>query len=137
MGLVAKAAVGVGMLLGLMALFGCKDDIGNPKGPTVVFPDSNVSYTQHVQPLFYQSCNFAGCHDDSQPPSRLKLTTYYNLMYPETGHIVVERGRPDQSILVLRIEGLLGERMPSKGDTLNSNQINGIRRWILEGAKNN
>jgi hypothetical protein len=37
----------------------------------------------------------------------------------------------------VRIEGRLGERMPPGGYPLNQNQINGLRAWIAEGAKNN
>jgi hypothetical protein len=51
---------------------------------------------------------------------------------------VVIPGKPDQSILVFWIEGRVGtERMPPGSQALNQNQINGIRTWVAEGAKNN
>jgi len=46
-------------------------------------------------------------------------------------------GKPDESILVLRIEGRLLSRMPLNRPALTQNQINGIRTWIAEGALNN
>ena len=122
----------------LMLLMSCKDQ--NPTGPggspsTIVFPTDSVSYSQHVQPLFNQACNFAGCHDDGQNASPLRLTSYGNTVLSIPG-VVVPRN-PDGSTLVLRIQGSVGQRMPVNGNPLNQNQINGIRAWIVEGAKNN
>jgi len=129
-----------GVLLGLClaAMTGCKDK--NPVGPgdspsTVVFPVSNVSYTNHVQPLFNQACNYSGCHDDGAHQSPLKLTSWGNVVITLPG--IVVPGKPDASDLVLRIQGTVGARMPPGVNGLNQNQIDGIRAWIVEGAKDN
>jgi len=53
------------------------------------------------------------------------------------GQLVVVRGQPEQSTLVMRIEGRVGSRMPLDRRSLNQNQITGIRAWIGEGALNN
>ena len=131
------AAVG-GLLLGLF-LSKCKDDTitGDNGSPSnVVFPsDTTVSYTQHVQPLFNQTCALSGCHDDGEHQSQLKLTNYGNTVTSLPG-VVVPR-QPDQSTLVLRIEGRVGQRMPLNRNPLNQNQITGIRLWVGAGAKNN
>jgi hypothetical protein len=116
----------------------CKDD--NPTGPegspsNIVFPTSNVSYSQHVQPLFTQACALAGCHDAGTHPSPLKLTSWGEAVIAIPG--VVVAGQPDQSTLVFRIEGRVGQRMPLNSNPLNQNQINGIRTWIAEGARQN
>lgn len=121
-----------------LAVVSCKDQ--NPTGPggspsNIVFPNDSISYSIHVQPLFNQACNFAGCHDDGQHDSPLRLTSYGNAVLSIPG-IVVPRN-PDGSRLVLRIQGSVGQRMPVNGNPLNQNQINGIRTWIAEGAKNN
>jgi hypothetical protein len=50
---------------------------------------------------------------------------------------VVVPAKPDASTLVLSIQGSVGARMPPGTYPLNQNQINGIRAWIVEGAKNN
>jgi hypothetical protein len=116
---------------------GCKDEnpVDGDSPSNIVFPISNVSYGQHVQPLFNQACAYAGCHDDGQHQSMLKLTSYDNLMYG--GALVIVRNKPDQSTIVLRIQGSVGARMPLNRNALNQNQINGIRAWIGEGALNN
>ncbi len=126
------------VLLLLGAAAGCKDKNNPVTGDSpsnVVFPTTNVSYGAHVQPLFNQACNFAGCHDDGAHQSALKLTTYDNAVRMLPG--IVVPGNPDGSVLVLRIQGSIGPRMPPGANGLNQNQINGIRTWIAEGAKNN
>lgn len=132
----------VGALLAAIAflgLGGCKDqnptgDDGSPS--TIVFPLSGVSYQYQVQPLFNQACNYTGCHGSDAPPNLVKLTSWGDLMTSGGGTGVVVPDEPETSTLVLRIEGR-GARMPPSGLPLNQNQINGIRTWIAEGAKNN
>jgi mono/diheme cytochrome c family protein len=100
-----------------------------------VFPANNVSYNSEVQVLFNQACNYSGCHDDGTHQSPLKLTSWGETV--TVGGVVIP-GKPDQSILVFWIEGRVGtERMPPGSQALNQNQINGIRTWVAEGAKNN
>jgi hypothetical protein len=94
-----------------------------------------VSYSGQVQPLFNQACNASGCHDDGTQTNALVLTSYGKAVLTITG--VVIPGKPDASTLVLRIQGSVGARMPPGAYPLNQNQINGIRTWIVEGAKNN
>jgi hypothetical protein len=127
------------LALSMLALvLSCKDE--NPTGAegspsNIVFPTFNVSYSQHVQPLFNQACAFAGCHDDGQHQSPLNLTSWGNTVIMVPG--IIRIGQPDQSTLVFRIEGRVGQRMPLNGNSLNQNQINGIRTWIADSAKNN
>ena len=126
-----------GLLVLVMSVMGCQDEnpVDGDSPSNIVFPISNVSYGQQVQPLFNQTCTLAGCHDDGTHQSMLSLTSYDNLMYG--GAQVVVRNKPDVSMLVLRIQGSVGTRMPLNRNPLNQNQINGIRAWIGEGAQNN
>ncbi len=126
----------VGSLMLLVLFLSCKDDnpVDGGSPSNVVFPTSNVRYSQHVQVLFNQACAFAGCHDDGIPQDQLKLTSWGNLInFPG----VVVPNQPELSTLVIRIEGTSGQRMPLNGNPLNQNQINGIRTWVVEGAMNN
>jgi len=126
---------GLAMVIWLSLLVArCKDE--NPGSPSdIAFPPTNVSYVRQVQPLFNQACNFVGCHDDGQGQGKLKLTSYYNTVFGLAG--VVVPGKPESSTLVLRIQGSVGMRMPPDRNQLDDNQINGIRTWIAEGAKDN
>ncbi|MDL1892769.1 hypothetical protein FBQ87_07760 [Sphingobacteriales bacterium CHB3] len=123
-------------------LAGCKKDegiIGPDGSPSdVIFPTTNISYSQHVQRLFSQTCMYVGCHSQAEPADQLKLDTYENLRYGVRGLPVVIPGSPETSELVFRIEGRTGQRMPpNTTNPLNQNQINGIRTWIAEGALKN
>jgi hypothetical protein len=127
-----------GVLAAVVTGWSCKGSA--PSGPggspsTIVFPDHGISYSSQVQPLFDQACNFAGCHDNGAHQSALVLTGYGLAVLTLPG--VVVAGKPDASTLVLRIQGSVGARMPPGSYPLNQNQINGIRTWIVEGAKDN
>jgi hypothetical protein len=133
-----RRCAGVLLLLIVFLAGGCKDENNPLDGDSpsnIVFPSSNISYGQQVQPLFNQACALSGCHDDGAHQSALSLTSYDKLMYG--GTLVVIRGQPEQSMLVMRIEGRVGARMPLNRSPLNQNQITGIRAWIGEGANNN
>ena len=133
---VVGKVIAVGILLGIAGI-ACKDDnLGDMGSPSnIVFPPDSVSYAQHVQPLFDQTCALAGCHDAGPHESVLKLTNWGEtvLQLPR----VVVPGDPGSSTLVFRIQGTAGQRMPLNRNPLNQNQINGIRAWIAEGAQNN
>ena len=116
-------------------LWTCKDTITDGGYDDIVFPDSNVSYGRHVEPLFLRACAIPGCHDDNTQAGDLSLETY-QAARARVGMIIP--GDPDNSLLVRRIEGQLGGRMPPPPlPDLNVNQIKGIRTWIREGAQNN
>jgi len=124
------------MISGLCVLFlftfGCDDTV---RPADIVFPDVNVSYSQHVQPLFDQTCAFSGCHNDATQAGNLSLTSYHNLTQRPD---IVFPGNPESSLLYIRISSQqLGPQMPMNRPPLNRNQQQGIRTWINEGAENN
>ena len=121
-------------LMSMVVSSGCKDEVVSDSSD-IVFPTNNVSYSQHVQPLFNQTCALSACHDNGQHSSDLCLTSYNNTVFRTPG--VVVPGQPQVSTIVFRIEGTTGQQMPLNRAPLNQNQINGIRTWIAEGAKDN
>jgi mono/diheme cytochrome c family protein len=130
--------VSTGVLFALASL-NCKEQNNPLTGDSpsnVVFPARDVSYDRHVQVLFNQTCALSGCHDVDAPVGRVKLTTWGHTVLDLPGIVIA--GEPDNSELVFRIDGRVGVgRMPPYGNPLNQNQINGIRTWIAEGAKQN
>jgi hypothetical protein len=104
-----------------------------------MFPDSNVSFSKHVGPLFQQKCTGSPCHGGSAPaPANNGL----NLEYPSytalmnhTPTLVVPRDT--NSLLLERLDGRLPPMPPPKFLSLTKNQIIGIKKWIEEGAKYN
>jgi hypothetical protein len=122
------------VLIPVLSLWmGCGKSSNPVSSSDIVFPSSNISYSQSVQPLFYQECTFVGCHDDQSMAGGLSLTSWNSLMQP-TG--VVVRGNSNNSLLAQKIDGRLPHNSPVQF-SLTQNQITGIKKWIDEGAKNN
>ncbi len=115
----------------------CEDEGTGVGVSNVVFPDSGVSYSQHVDVLFQQSCAAARCHGGFDPASGLDLQfPSYRALMDHQPRLVLP-GNGANSLLILRLTGEVGERMPLRQQPLNLNQIGGIRTWIDEGAINN
>ena len=115
-------------------LISCKDEVTGVDDSSIVFPAANVSYVRHVEPLFQQRCAVSGCHAGSSPAAGLSLQTpsYSSLMNHQPRLVVA--GASNNSLLILRLEGRIQPLMPLRGNPLNQNQLNGIKKWIDEGA---
>jgi hypothetical protein len=114
----------------LLAISSCKDS-SNPitKLDEIVFPDTGISYERQVQPLFNVGCAFAGCHDNA---NNLDLTRY--LAWYKNPLVIIP-GDTSKSTLVWSIEAQPGSPAMPPAKPLSRNQITGLKRWILEGAK--
>jgi hypothetical protein len=118
-----------------LSLQACKNTLDSATGQSsIVFPSSNVSYSKQVQPLFNITCTYSGCHDDGTQAGGLSLTNYFSLI--STPGVVVPKDTT-HSILIQRIEGLGPIMPPPPFSPLNANQIQGIKTWVIEGAKYN
>lgn len=105
-------------------------------GDDFVFPDSNVSFGEHVGAFFNVRCT-GPCHAGATPAEGLDLTypqSYFNLI---NGPQLVIPGNSNQSVLIMRLDGRIQPQMPLNSRLLTPNQLNGIRKWIDEGAQNN
>ena len=132
---IISAAAGC-VLAAAVLLMGCEDETSGP-GPDsgeILFPESNISYGQHIQPIFNASCAISGCHNSTTRQSDLSLGSYVEAT---TRPGIIVSGDPEASLLVQRIEGRIQPQMPFNRAPLPENQISVIRQWILEGAKNN
>lgn len=116
---------------------GCKDEFGSGDLEPIIFPASEVSYYKHVEPLLQQQCAFAGCHlgMNAQMALDLSAPSYHKLRNHRP--FLVEPGNGSESFLVKKIDGRFPPRMPLNQPALTSNQIEGIKTWINEGALNN
>ena len=119
----------------IVSYTGCKDQITGSEIDSRVIPDSNVSYSQDIQPVFNLKCANAGCHNDADRAGGISLTTCTNTTDDPS---IVFPGEPDNSRLIWAIEGIGNFPMPPVGyPPLTSNQIKGVRTWIKEGAQCN
>jgi Ca2+-binding RTX toxin-like protein len=102
-----------------------------------------VNYETQIQPIFTNNCT--RCHSGSGAPRGLRLdsaNSYANLVNVASSEVPslkrVKPGDDDHSYLVDKIEGTqtVGSRMPLNSTPLSTANINLIRRWIVEGARN-
>ena len=111
----------------------CDDTLTSTNIDKVIIPDSNVSYSKYIAPLFEVKC--VTCHDGGTNSNLPDLTNFSFV----DGYYVVPT-EPDNSVLVYVIQGNVPPfpLMPPAGyRALNENQVNGVRTWIEEGAQHN
>jgi hypothetical protein len=124
-------------ILCIFTSLSCKDQTNQNLTSNIVFPDSLVSFSKQVEPLFQQTCVAAGCHGGSQPAANLNLQTdVWHSLIDYLPPIVIPKNAAT-SLLILRIEGRIAPQMPLRSQPLTANQITGVKRWIDEGAKPN
>ena len=96
-----------------------------------------VYFDNQILPIFISNCAISGCHDAQSAEEGVVLTNYNNITKK------IKPGNPDDSeyFTVLTKTGSddLMPRNPNteKGFSLPADQINIIKTWINQGAKNN
>ena len=134
--------IAIGLLLAVG--FACE----HAEAPTSEFPkDSEPSFDSIQVAVFSQSCAVSGCHQGSSPPGDLNLeegSAYDNLVSVQSSEVPrylrVEPNNADSSYLIMKLEGsdqIIGQQMPAGGEPLSQEQIDYIREWINNGAKDN
>ena len=124
------------LLLIAILIYSCDDTITGAIDD-VVIPASNVSYGKYIQPVLTAHCATAGCHDGTGTGTTLILSSYTGTV---ANYSIVAPGNPSTSKLVWAITGTGASMMPPVNSSikpLNSNQVQGVKTWISEGAKNN
>lgn len=101
-----------------------------------------ISYNDQIQEaIFIFSCSTAACHDASNAGG-LDLTSYATLMAGGNSGLVIQPGDADGSPLIWSVEGRdpVGNPvniMPKNLQPLLRSEINIIKDWIDQGAKDN
>jgi mono/diheme cytochrome c family protein len=98
--------------------------------------DGPVSYYREVRPLFQQHCQ--GCHQPAKPQGGYVMTGHADLFKKgDQDRPNVVAGRPEQSFLLEQIHGLPGQKpaMPKGKDRLPGRDVELVRRWIAQGAR--
>lgn len=109
-------------------------------------PSQRVSFRRDLLPLFRDNCTM--CHQGEIPMGELSLTpdaAYQNLVGVQAARAAMDRvaaGNPDRSYLYYKVSGRNaqvkggGFGMPW-GAALAPVDVDMIRRWIRQGAKDN
>lgn len=123
----------VSLLLTSVVMLTCKDKLpSQDDANNITLPDSNLSFSKDIERLFSArclSCHAGASQPDLSPPSYSSLMNYQ----PQ----LVVSGQGSNSLLIQLLDGRAQPEMPPSGARLTQNQIDGIRRWIDEGAINN
>jgi len=109
-----------------------KPDAAKPDAAKSDAPKAPVSYQRDVLPILTASC--MGCHTPEKKKGGLDMTSYALLAKGGKEGVVFVAGQPDKSKLVTMVSGPEPE-MPEKGDKLTSAQVEILKRWVAEGAK--
>jgi WD40 repeat protein len=95
-----------------------------------------VSYYKEVRPLFQLHCQ--GCHQPAKPLGGYVMTGHADLFKEGDRELPgVVPGQPDKSFLLQQITTSSGKHaaMPKGKDPLPDKDVELVRRWIAEGAK--
>ncbi len=121
-------------IVAALTVLSCKDEKASTSG--FILPDSNLSYSRDVDPLFAQTCLGSQCHSGSTPAKELNLEPpSFSKLYYYVPQLVLPRDT--NSLLLQYLDGRLFPIMPSSQYPLTPNQIHGVKQWIKEGAKDN
>jgi hypothetical protein len=125
------------LIFTVFTFIACDDTITGKDIDSRIIPAANVSYSQHIQPVFEVKCNISACHEDAARAGGIALTSWAQAVADPS---VIFPGEPQNSRLIWAIDPNYAavSPMPPLGyPPLTANQIEGIRTWIAEGAKNN
>lgn len=132
------------LILALL-LVGCEHE--GPVEPDPGDDSDTPSFSTIQTTIFNTSCALSGCHAGSNPQQGMDLSegaAYEAIVGVRSNErpdlFRIEPGDPDQSYLVMKIEGsqgIVGGRMPLGRPPLSNNQITLVRDWVLDGAPEN
>ncbi len=111
------------------------DTTGNGNNGGIVLPKDTTCFVQDILPIFSSSCAISGCHDAATHEDGFTLTSYATITSnPES---IVPYNPGESKIYKVVTENESNDRMPPPPlSALSSEQIEKLRKWILEGALN-
>ncbi len=89
---------------------------------------AKVTYTDHILPLFRNSCT--NCHNPDKKKAGLDLTTYQDAMAGGESGPAVKPGNGDGSLIYKLAAHLDEPKMPPKGDKLSDAELKLLKDWI-------
>ncbi len=132
---------------------GAKFDGPNPSAPLASFAQSEaspatsggemsvkkptgketISFAKDVAPILRENCN--GCHiAGRQASGNLRMDTFTQLLRGGDSGKVITNENPAVSLIIKKLKGEEGQRMPAGRPALSPEKIELISTWIREGA---
>ncbi len=96
---------------------------------------ASISYARQVRPIFQTHC--LGCHQPAKKSGQYLMTEFGSLLAgSNSGDPAIVPGKPDESYLVELITPTDGHaEMPQHAPPLSDTELQLIRHWIEQGAK--
>jgi hypothetical protein len=117
----------------IFILLQCKKN--STQAEEFVYPDSNLSFMNHIQPIFQRDCATSGCHTSSSPQNGLDLETLTPTFQSINGPVIITFEADQSRLYRVLIADYMGiSRMPKGRAPLSTAKITAIRTWINEGA---
>ncbi|HWB07924.1 MAG TPA: c-type cytochrome domain-containing protein [Pirellulales bacterium] len=95
--------------------------------------NESVQFVRDLAPIVVSTC--IDCHGGMQPAGQLNLTTFAGLLRGGASGQIVSPGKPGESLLVKKLKGTAGQRMPLRKEPLDEATIKKFETWVAEGAK--
>lgn len=93
-----------------------------------------VSFSSDIAPLLVANCN--GCHySANNVRGGLRMNNFTEILRGGDSGAMIQPGKGDESLLVMKLLGTSGQRMPAGGrPALSESEIGLVKKWIDEGA---
>ena len=95
--------------------------------------EKRVDFTKQIKPIFKNDCY--DCHTTNHAKGGLDMSTKAGLARGGDTGKLFKAGKSSQSLLIKRLKGQGGPRMPKGENALKEAQIKLISKWIDEGAR--
>lgn len=102
------------------------------------FPEEGeISFQNHVQPFVKLRCSSNQCHGDFSQSTSRRITDYLSYFSGMNAGSLVILSDTESSLLLQVLDGRNPHLSNLQLVAARENQIEGVRRWIEDGAPNN
>ncbi len=92
-----------------------------------------IRFSRDIAPVIIDNC--LECHGTgNKPGGNLRMSTFAELLQGGASGLELQPGVPAASLLLRKLKGLAGDRMPLKKPALSNEVIAKFEKWIAEGA---
>ena len=93
----------------------------------------SVQFIRDLGAIVVSNC--VECHSGLQPAGRLNLTSFNGLLRGGDSGAAIAPGKAADSLLIKKLRGTAGQRMPLRKAPLEEEVIKKFEQWIADGAK--
>ncbi len=103
-----------------------KLDIAAPSGK------ETISFAKDIAPVLAANC--VGCHGAMQAGGQFRMDSFREMIKGGQNGNAWKPGDPSDSLIVQKLKGMAGARMPLRKPPLSADLISKFEKWISEGA---